>query len=608
MRARVRVPVARLSVRVSRRPVAQGLRDAYRGDMKLAGRLAFVVVVAGVALAVAVLLRGTAVEMPAPVARGVARAVELAADAHRLRPAAAGVSSVVAPAAVPARADVAGEVTVELSEPPASSYLSAPTNDTDRYYDGLVRELSRGKAQYERHLGRAARELVVQASGPGGEPAEARDFLVAGSGAVAGDTVFQHLRTTGEDETALHKAIASVLAEPPSGSGPLRIGVGEVWEQGDRLSRHVGVLGTRLPLEIEPCPATAALGGTWIMHGKLIGTWHDLNALVLRPDGNLETVAPEVDGQQVRVAVPAGDKVGKIEVQLVGTGPDGPGKLVQLRVFAGQPPPRRFTARVAPDESQLASAADAAEWAFELLNRDRARHGMAPLRWDDQLASVARDHSTDMRDSGFFGHLSPRTGLHTQRLDAADYRAVASAENLAHNASIWEAEQGLLHSLGHRRNLLDAEFTHVGIGVAGQESDGGRRRWWVTQLFARPVRDVDEATELQRLRAAVDAQRAGKNLKSLESDAHLDEVASLAAVRVLQGELDGASALALESARERGLLRGRLRAWAASLPELGKLQLPEVLYVPEARRLGLAVAQDRKARTGHVAVVVLVGD
>jgi 1-acyl-sn-glycerol-3-phosphate acyltransferase len=59
-----------------------------------------------------------------------------------------------------------------------------------------------------------------------------------------------------------------------------------------------------------------------------------------------------------------------------------------------------------------------------------------------------------MRDQGFFGHRSPRTGDLADRLAAARYRAALSGENLALSPSVHEAHRGLLASLGHRRNLL----------------------------------------------------------------------------------------------------------------------------------------------------------
>ncbi len=501
------------------------------------------------------------------------------------------------------------QVTVELSEPPATAYLAAWPDDNDAFYRKLVTQVSRGRAVYDPDLGRAAREFVFQYTEFGSDPpSDVRDFLLAGSGAIAGDTVFQHLRTTSEAEESLRKAIATVVSEPPSGTGDLHVGVGEIYMTGADLPRHIGVVGTRLPLRLDPMPRRAELGTVWRMSGRLVTPYTGLEALVLRPGGSIESLKPEVQGDLLTLDVAVGDRRGTLQVQLIGEGPSGPGKLVQVQVEVGQDPPRRFTTRIAPDEGGLQTADQAAQYAFALVNADRARHGVPTLLWDDKLAAVARDHSADMRDNGFFGHRSPTTGLHTQRLEGARYRAVASSENLAHNTSIAEAQAGLMDSLGHRRNMLDPKVTHLGIGVVGEEGDDGDRRWWVTQIFSKPVEDLDVSAAATEVLRRVTELRAKEGLTDLQPDSGLDSVAAQAADAALQGELDGVSSRALDRARARGLLKGKLRAWAALVPELDALDLPESAKAASARRIGVGVAQDRRSLDGRVSVVLLVGD
>ena len=498
------------------------------------------------------------------------------------------------------------EVTVQLSEAPAVAYLAAIPNENDKFYASLVRELSRGRAVSDADLGRAAREFVFQYTEFGEQPqSDVRDFLIRGAGAVAGDTVFQHLRTNSDDEASLRKAIASVLAEPSTGTGPLHVGVGEVFMPGATWPRHIGVVATRMPIALSTAARTAEPGTIWRLGGRLHASYSDLKALVLHPDGNFVEITPDLDGDRLSLAVPVGEAKGPLDVQLVGTGPEGPGKLVQLPIEVGQPPPRAYTTRLAADERALKTADDAAAHALVLVNADRAQHGLHALHWDAELARVARDHSVDMRDHGFFGHVSPTTGLHTARLEAARYRAVASAENLAHNVSIAEAQAGLMHSLGHRRNLLDPDVTHLGIGIAGADEDG-QRRWWLTQLFARPVQAIDAEDEVRRLRLAIGEKR--QDARALRHDDALDEVARDAARTALDGELQDVSAQALAAARTKGLLRGKLRAWAALVPDVRRLTLPAMVAAAEARRLGIGIVQDAVGLDGRVAVVLLVAD
>ncbi len=500
-------------------------------------------------------------------------------------------------------------VVVRLSEPPAARYLSAKPDSTDAFYRDLVRELSHGQAVYDADLALAAREFVIQDTELGqSPPSDVREFLVTGVGALAADTLFQHVKTTNDTDSALRKAIESVVQDRTSGTGPLHIGVGEVLTPGGTYSRQIGVVGTRLPIDIAPLARAANLRQTIHIRGHLRAAWHEISAIVLRPDGTMDTVQPTINGDDVQVAIETGNRVGALEMQLVGSGPEGPGKLVQVRIDVGQSPPREASFQLAPDETAIQTADAASAYAFTLVNSDRKEHGLAALQWDAQLSVIAREHSADMRDHNFFGHQSPSTGLHVDRMRVAGYRSVASAENLAHNISLFEAERGLMHSLGHRRNLLDPDVTHIGLGAAGSDDVNGHRRWWITQLFAKPVRNLDLAAAVEKMRADIDALRKTKDQTTLEDDAQLNAVAKRAAEAGLQGKVDSASALALQAAKDQGLLHGKLRAWAASLPAIDQLKLPDIVQVSQATRLGIGVAQDPRSADGRVAVVLLVAD
>jgi uncharacterized protein YkwD len=113
-----------------------------------------------------------------------------------------------------------------------------------------------------------------------------------------------------------------------------------------------------------------------------------------------------------------------------------------------------------------------------LVNTQRAAVGCRAVTADDELAAVARAHSEDMRDRGFFGHVNP-DGLGP--FDRAERAGVtARAENIAQGqpdaAAVMDA---WMKSSGHRANILNCGLTRLGVGVA----EGGGGPWW-TQLFA----------------------------------------------------------------------------------------------------------------------------
>lgn len=126
---------------------------------------------------------------------------------------------------------------------------------------------------------------------------------------------------------------------------------------------------------------------------------------------------------------------------------------------------------------------DVARRAFEAVNNERARRGLARLKWDDEIAALARAHSGRMRDRDFFSHEDPERGNLTARIErtAIPWRTVA--ENLfaehGHANPVQQAVKSWLASPGHRGNMLGRGFTRTGVGVA-TDGQGG---YWFTQIF-----------------------------------------------------------------------------------------------------------------------------
>lgn len=133
-------------------------------------------------------------------------------------------------------------------------------------------------------------------------------------------------------------------------------------------------------------------------------------------------------------------------------------------------PTRVATARPAPElEARM----------LELVNAERDKAGLRPLRADPALTAVARDHSRDMFARGYFSHVSPEGADLGQRLRQARQGYLAAGENLALAPTLAGAHQGLMNSPGHRANILRPQFGRVGIGVL----DGGIHGLMVTQNF-----------------------------------------------------------------------------------------------------------------------------
>lgn len=119
--------------------------------------------------------------------------------------------------------------------------------------------------------------------------------------------------------------------------------------------------------------------------------------------------------------------------------------------------------------------------AANLLNYDRARYGLAELTLDGELCRLARLKSEDMRDNGYFAHVSPTYGDVREMLRTFDYAFEGAAENIAHHATVDKAQAAFLSSPGHRRNLLSRAYTRFGVGVAFD----AKGFIYLTQIFCR---------------------------------------------------------------------------------------------------------------------------
>jgi uncharacterized protein YkwD/uncharacterized membrane protein required for colicin V production len=117
---------------------------------------------------------------------------------------------------------------------------------------------------------------------------------------------------------------------------------------------------------------------------------------------------------------------------------------------------------------------------LDLLNLERVRHGLKPLVRDPTLDEVARAHSIEMLQQGYFSHVTPEGKNPFDRMRAAGVRFTVGGENLALAPTVALAHQGLMDSSGHRANILGPEYTRVGIGAT--RADGRGRMF--TQSFA----------------------------------------------------------------------------------------------------------------------------
>ena len=171
------------------------------------------------------------------------------------------------------------------------------------------------------------------------------------------------------------------------------------------------------------------------------------------------------------------------------------------RASSPRPDAATATADPAPAEADSFDAARLANLVFSQSNAERRRAGLQPLARSEALDAVAQGHSADMAKRNYFSHTSPgllkrETLADRLKADGVTYRRAAenialyplvlsrtfqrgpgvsrevSRQGTTYGELAASVVDGWMKSRGHRKNLLDPNQEHMGIGVALGMRDG----------------------------------------------------------------------------------------------------------------------------------------
>jgi uncharacterized protein YkwD len=124
------------------------------------------------------------------------------------------------------------------------------------------------------------------------------------------------------------------------------------------------------------------------------------------------------------------------------------------------------------------------------INRVRAAADVGILAADPRLDQAAVEHARELAGRRVLDHESMRPERRTimLRVETAGVPWRTVAENLAQvpgsrGGVARQTARAWLDSPGHRRSMLDARYTHTGVGVA--EDAAGY--WYVVQLYVLPA-------------------------------------------------------------------------------------------------------------------------
>ena len=103
---------------------------------------------------------------------------------------------------------------------------------------------------------------------------------------------------------------------------------------------------------------------------------------------------------------------------------------------------------------------------LDLINSERSKAGLTPLKLDSKLMEVANLKAEDMVKNNYFSHTSPTYGSPFDMMKKFGITFQTAAENLAGNSSFEAAHNALMQSEEHRKNILNSSYDYIGIGIS----------------------------------------------------------------------------------------------------------------------------------------------
>ena len=116
----------------------------------------------------------------------------------------------------------------------------------------------------------------------------------------------------------------------------------------------------------------------------------------------------------------------------------------------------------------------------KLVNEERAKAGLSPLTVDSKVAAAASTRAKEIETS--FSHTRPDGSSFSTALTQSGASFRGAGENIAYGQRTpEEVMKGWMNSQGHRANIMNKDFTTIGVGY--HQNSNGTGYW--TQLFTR---------------------------------------------------------------------------------------------------------------------------
>lgn len=140
---------------------------------------------------------------------------------------------------------------------------------------------------------------------------------------------------------------------------------------------------------------------------------------------------------------------------------------------------------------------------IKLVNDEREKLGLAELQENPTLNKAALLKAQDMFEEDYWAHVSPQGVTPWYWFEKESYNYLVAGENLAKDFNTSAGVvAGWLASPTHKDNLLNSEFTEIGLAVVNGKLQG-EETTLVVQFFGHPQPSILASTQKEKAKPAV---------------------------------------------------------------------------------------------------------
>lgn len=184
-------------------------------------------------------------------------------------------------------------------------------------------------------------------------------------------------------------------------------------------------------------------------------------------------------------------------------------KTFNKEAFSGLP-----GALIGPKRATRAQSLDPARVIY-WTNYYRKQNGLGELKVNALLTTAAQKKVDDMFTNQYFEHVSPSGVSPSELVSSVGYNYKVTGENLALGDFTSEKDlvDAWMNSPGHRANILNKDYTEIGVATGLGKFEDRSSTWLAVQEFAKPLPNCTKPDI--NLQNTINSQKA--ELESLNS-------------------------------------------------------------------------------------------